>query len=89
MDIEIPELTQEQKNLILEKIQRSERTTYQHDLYTNLDQYLNFQKFKNKVKVNINKQFTSPSAKPENSMKNLYDKTVEKLNKYINIEKFK
>lgn len=88
MDTEIPELTQEQKNLILEKIQRSKSTTHQHDLYTNLDDYLNFQKFKNKVqvKVNINKQFISPSAKPENSMKNLYDKTIDKLKKYIDIK---
>lgn len=83
MDIEIPELTQEQKNLVLEEIQRSKSTTHQHDLYTNLDEYLNFQKFKNKVKVNINKQFTSPSTCTENIMKNLYNKTVEKLNKYI------
>lgn len=83
MDTEIPELTQEQKNLVLEKIQRSERTTYHNDLYTDLDHYLNFQKFKNKVKVNINKQFTSPSANSENPLKNLYNKTVDKLNKYI------
>ena len=70
MDTEIPELTQEQKNLVLEKIQRSERTPHQHDLYTlytNLDDYLNFQKFKNS----------------ENPLKNLYNKTVDKLNKYI------
>jgi len=84
MDTEIPELTQEQKNLVLEKIQRSERTTYQHDLYTDLDHYLNFQKFKNKV--NINKQIVLPSTKPENSMKNLYDKTIDKLKKYIDIK---
>jgi len=83
MDIEIPELTQEQKNLVLEEIQRSKSTTQQHDLYTNLDQYLNFQKFKNKVKVNIKNQFASPSVNSENPMKNLYNKTVDKLNKYI------
>lgn len=67
MDTEIPELTQEQKNLVLEKIQRSERTTHHNDLYTNLDDYLNFQKFKNS----------------ENPLKYLYNKTVDKLNKYI------